>query len=322
MDTILSLREMEVLHAVVTTGTMSAAGRRLRISQPAVSQLVGIAERRLGVQLFIREGTRLVPTAELLELQNELQLVFSNVDSARRLAALLNQGAGRLVRIGATPTMATAFVPAAIAALVDRYPAVKTLIRIQEPSPIKSAVVGRDFDIGLVYAETHGEGLDTVDLCEAPIVCLLPAGDPLAAKRALTPPDLSDRPLISFSHVSHIGEDLDQMFAEAGARRNVLVQSGNAAMSAEFVRSGLGIALVEPFILGAIPDPDIVARPFAPTRLLRPRVVYTRGRQLSAPEQHLIACLRAVAEAWRDRHAAVWEGVPADAPAFLAAQGA
>ena len=291
MDTTLSLREMEVLHAVVNTGTMSAAGRQLRISQPAVSQLVGAAERRLGVSLFMREGNRLVPTAELLELQNELQLVFRNVDSARRLAALLNQGAGRVVRIGATPALATAFLPDAVAALVDRYPNVKALIRIQEPSPIKNAVVARDFDIGLVYAETGREGIDTTDLCEAPVVCLM----------------MADHPLISFSHMSQPGVSLDEIFAEAGARRNVVVQTGNSYMSVEFVRSGLGIALADPFILGGTTASDIVARPFQPTRLLRPRAVHIKDRQLSAAEQHLIACLHDAAQAWLGRNAHLWQ---------------
>ncbi|MEM8589825.1 MAG: LysR family transcriptional regulator [Pseudomonadota bacterium] len=307
MDATLSLREMEVLHAVVNTGTMSAAGRQLRISQPAVSQLVGAAERRLGVSLFMREGNRLVPTAELLELQNELQLVFRNVDSARRLAALLNQGAGRVVRIGATPALATAFLPDAVAALVDRYPNVKALIRIQEPSPIKNAVVARDFDIGLVYAETGREGIDTTDLCEAPVVCLMMADHPLARKAALTPRDLSDHPLISFSHMSQPGVSLDEIFAEAGARRNVVVQTGNSYMSVEFVRSGLGIALADPFILGGNTASDIVARPFEPTRLLRPRAVHIKDRQLSAAEQHLIACLHDAAQAWLGRNAHMWQ---------------
>lgn len=307
----LSLREMEVLHAVVKTGTMSAAGRHLRISQPAVSQLVGAAERRLGVRLFNREGNRLKPTDELLELYNELELVFGNVEAARRLAALLDQGAGRLVRIGATPALAMAFVPDAVSALKARYPSVRILMRIQEPSPIKDAVIRRDFDVGLVYAETFREGLDAVETCTARVICLLPAGDPLADHPVLTPGHLSDRPLISFSHVSAMGEDLDAIFAGQQARRNTFVQTGNSYMSVEFVRKGLGIGLADPFILGAVPMDGIVARPFEPVRLLKPRIVYTKGRQLSGPEHYLIDCLRDVAKAWLARHEHVWTGTSA-----------
>ncbi|MGP1394192.1 MAG: LysR family transcriptional regulator [Inquilinaceae bacterium] len=302
----LSLREMEVLHAVVRTGTMSAAGRQLGISQPAVSQLVAAAERRLNVRLFIRDGNRLQSTAELLELQNELDLVFGHVESARRLAALLNQGAGRLLRIGATPAMAAAFVPDAVQAVVDRYPAIKFLTRQQEPSPIKTAVVRRDFDIGLVYAESRTAGLDTLELCTAPIVCLLRPDNPLAARPVLTPADLSGRPLVSFSYVSVIGEDLDAIFTKQNAIRNVLVQTGNSHMSAEFVRNGLGIALSDPFILGAAAARDIVARPFTPERTLTCRVVYSKGRKLSEPEQYLIESLQTAAQRWLDRNRVHW----------------
>ncbi|WP_223861816.1 LysR family transcriptional regulator, partial [Geminicoccus harenae] len=58
------LRHLEVFNTVMLAGTASAAGRLLRISQPAVTKLLAQAEAEAGLRLFERDRGRLVPTAE------------------------------------------------------------------------------------------------------------------------------------------------------------------------------------------------------------------------------------------------------------------
>ncbi len=312
----LKLREMEVLHAVVKTRTMSAAARQLRTSQPAVSQFVRAAEGRLGVALFVRDGNRVRPTPEMLELFDELELIFNTVESARRLAVVLNQGAGRVLRIGALPSVGAALLPPAIARLRERYPGVQIVVRFQEPAPVKDAVVRRDFDLGLMYAEAPHEGLDALDLGDVPVVGLVRADDPLAAERVFEPACLAGRPLISFARMSPIGADLDGTFARAGVAREVAVHSGHSHAAAEFVRQGLGVALTDPFFLGVSLLADLAVRPFAPRRTLTPRLVHVSGRSLSAIEIFFLGALRDSLASWRACHTDTLRGLaePAEGP--------
>ena len=53
----MELRELAAFVAVAEEGGMSAASRRLHISQPALSQTVNTLERELGVQLLVRSNT-------------------------------------------------------------------------------------------------------------------------------------------------------------------------------------------------------------------------------------------------------------------------
>ncbi|MEV1200816.1 LysR family transcriptional regulator, partial [Microbispora rosea] len=48
----MELRELRAFVVVAEEGGMSAAARRLHVSQPALSQTVGMLERRLGVKLL------------------------------------------------------------------------------------------------------------------------------------------------------------------------------------------------------------------------------------------------------------------------------
>ena len=56
------LRHIEMLHAVMVTGTISGAARLLNITQPAATQSLQHAELQLGYKLFRRVKNRLVPT--------------------------------------------------------------------------------------------------------------------------------------------------------------------------------------------------------------------------------------------------------------------
>jgi DNA-binding transcriptional LysR family regulator len=58
----MELRELTAFVAVAEEGGMSAASRRLHISQPALSQTVSGLERQLGVKLLERSSTGVQPT--------------------------------------------------------------------------------------------------------------------------------------------------------------------------------------------------------------------------------------------------------------------
>lgn len=306
----IKLREMEVLHAVMKLGTMRAAARHLHTSQPAISQVVKAAEERLGLPFFVREGGRVVPTPEALELFDEFELIFSSVESAQRLASILPEGAGRVMRIGAIPSLATALMPEAVALLKRIYPRVRVWMRSQEPMSVREAIVRREFDLGIIFAEMLPEGFETYDLCTAPIVCLMPADHPLAAEPFLTTRQLAAEQLISHAQFSPIGEDLDRIFAEDGVERHIGVQIGNSHAATGFVRAGLGIALIDPFFLAAAPLDGLVVRPFSPGRLLTPRLVHVTGRNMNKIERCFFDQLRICAQRFVENNSSHW--MPAD----------
>ncbi|MDH6435985.1 DNA-binding transcriptional LysR family regulator [Streptomyces sp. SAI-144] len=53
----MELRELRAFVAVAEEGGLSAAARRLHMSQPALSQTISGLERQLGVKLLVRGST-------------------------------------------------------------------------------------------------------------------------------------------------------------------------------------------------------------------------------------------------------------------------
>src|SRR6516225_2095245 len=75
----LKLRDLDVLLAVVETGSMGKAAKRLNISQPAVSKAVVELEDALGVRLVDRSRRGVVPTLYGLALAKHSVAIFNDL---------------------------------------------------------------------------------------------------------------------------------------------------------------------------------------------------------------------------------------------------
>src|SRR5256886_10056837 len=64
----MDLRQLEILQAIAETGSFTACGRKLHVSQSAISRQIALLEDELGEPLFLRIGrqVRMTPAAEAL----------------------------------------------------------------------------------------------------------------------------------------------------------------------------------------------------------------------------------------------------------------
>lgn len=73
----MEFRELAAFVAVVEEGGMSAASRRLHVSQSALSQTVNSLERELGVKLLVRSSAGVRPTEAGATLLGEARAVLA-----------------------------------------------------------------------------------------------------------------------------------------------------------------------------------------------------------------------------------------------------
>ena len=50
----MDLRQLEILQAIAETGSFTACGRKLHVSQSAISRQIALLEEELGEPLFLR----------------------------------------------------------------------------------------------------------------------------------------------------------------------------------------------------------------------------------------------------------------------------
>jgi DNA-binding transcriptional LysR family regulator len=257
-----SVRELEVLHAVITTRKTTAAAQRLGISQPAVSRAIASLESRLGRDLFVRDGGRLVPTADAFALDAEAAPIFAALS---RLEGWPNtQQTGTLIRIVAPATLAQTFLSVMIARFMATHPDVRIQLEIGRSADVVSAVADGSADLGMVDTSIGHAGVRAEVFRRAIAHALVPSDHRLASMERVTPTDLHEEPILALTRRFSVRAQIEKAFAEYGHEMRVVVESAASSVIAQLVRARLGIALLNPFPLSLADDPSLAFVPFEP----------------------------------------------------------
>ncbi|WP_053849439.1 LysR family transcriptional regulator [Streptomyces sp. NRRL B-24085] len=158
----MELRELRTFVAVAEEGGMSAAARRLHMSQSALSQTVSGLERQLGLKLLIRTNTGVRPTEEGETLLAEARAVIARHDQAMRtMASLTSPGCG-LLRIGIPLELPSDLLQPAMEQVAASCPGTRVQARHLSSAAQLKALRAGDLDIGLLREPPADPDLDAM----------------------------------------------------------------------------------------------------------------------------------------------------------------
>ena len=106
----LTLRQIEIIRAIMVTGTIAGAAKLLNISAPGVSRLMKYTEDMVGVPLFHRRHGRYVPTPEARNVFDLIDNIHRKVEDLQTSIGRLGSGEGRELSFASVPSIAN--VPA------------------------------------------------------------------------------------------------------------------------------------------------------------------------------------------------------------------
>lgn len=293
----LTLAQLDVLRAVLTTRGVSDAARLLSVSQPAVSKLLRQVERSLGISLHQRDGNRVILTKEADLLRAEVERLFGTLDSIQRMAASFRQQSGQVVRVAAIATQATRLAVPAIKAFRDKFPDVIVKLEILANQPIVDAVASGGADFGLVHSIATAPDLRVEDIGEQRALCIAPAGHRFASMPTVGWADIAAESFLSYGANTTFGRWVRGAAMEAGADLNEAVQITASPALVEAVRSGLGVSVIEEAAISASAARELVVRELATPLSLRCRILRLPGRALSQPADFLLEEYKAVVRA-------------------------
>ncbi len=220
------LSHLPTFDAVMRLGSLSAAARALRLSQPTVRRHIEALEADLGTSLFTRAANGLTPTEMAWTVLPHARAVLEQAAGLARAASAPAQTLAGVVRITASRIVCTHILPPLLVGLQRDAPALRielaatdaaenlaqraadVAIRFTEPR--QQALVAqrlRDVDIGLFampdLARAHADtGLDTLpfiadDREDQILPAMMAAGLPRPARVVLR----CDDPLAQIAHV-------------------------------------------------------------------------------------------------------------------------
>ncbi len=163
---------MRAFVAVVEEGSLSAAARRLHISQPALSQTVAGLEREFGVPLLTRSSTGTLPTEAGRTLLTQARAVLNRFEQALTAMAAHTATDAPVLRIGIPLELPTGLLSGALADISVQALHMSTAAQA-------TALRSGRLDLGLLRERPAGDDLDAVLVLRENLGVLLAA--PLAA---------------------------------------------------------------------------------------------------------------------------------------------
>lgn len=239
---------LQSFHAVASAGSITAAARRLGLSQPTLSAQLAELERHFGVELFFRRGRRLAITPlgaqlcglthRLSELELEAQALLganaSGLSGKLELAAVGPYNLMKLLRV-----------------FCDRHPGLAVHVVSGDSAAVLQRVLDYEADLGFIVEAPADSRLHCLSLQRQPLWLMAPVAHPLARRRQVRLSDLAGQGFV----VRDAGSTTQRVFAQALTDAGVAVQVRLRLSSREAVRE----AVIQGLGLGIVARPAFVA---------------------------------------------------------------
>jgi len=253
---------MEAFIAVVSCGSMTAAGKELGISQPAVTRLVRDLESYVGFDLFQRNGPIISPTEQGMRFYEESQRVIANLDHLKERARAIKDSRISAIDIVATPTMAAGLVSPILSSLRDVLP---KLVHIETTNAerVVHTVRQRTADLGFSAFPVDHERLTCLAKFESCLVAVVKKGGIYDTGDPLPLSLFSDVRLATVGNSFRVRNQIMSALNDQNIplKAEILTNSSlNAVMAA---RSDLGIAICDPVTAFGVPVEGVSVRPIA-----------------------------------------------------------
>jgi LysR family cys regulon transcriptional activator len=243
----MKLQQLRYLCEVANQGlNLSKAAEMLHTSQPGISKQIRLLETELEVDIFVRNGKRVVnitpPGRAILEIAERMLRDAKNLKQVGQDYA--NEATGSLT-IATTHTQARYALPPAIKHFTARYPKVKLILRQGNPTQISEMVTSGDADIAIAT-----EAIELFDeLVMLPCYqwnrCIVVGPrHPLLKLDELTLEAIAQYPIVTYDFAFTGRSKINQAFDAKGLVPNVVLTALDADVIKTYVELGLGIGIL------------------------------------------------------------------------------
>ena len=173
---------IEAFSEVVSCGSVSAAAKKLGVSQPAVSQLIKKLEESVGVPLFVRRHGLIFPTDRAKSLRDDVEQLLMQLD---KIQMQLNFGRTDQVilnplRFSASLSVVNEILPSVISTMHTKNPDMLFYVNSLPIVSMSQAIRRGNVDFALSIRKIEHSSIISKKLLSAREVCIMPKSHPLA----------------------------------------------------------------------------------------------------------------------------------------------
>ena len=239
----MDLTQLRYFQAIAQSGSMSAAARVLRVSQPSLTVAVQNLESELKTTLLLRDRRGVTLTDSGRTLLDHATIVFDTLRSAEQLiSGVEGEDVGRFV-VGCHESLGAYFLPAFMVDFLQRSPKVDVALWNGSSASVREAVIQRDVHFGLAVNPAPHPDLVMVELFPDAVAFFVAATEPPLPTLEEAHARLTAGPLIYAGRVAQMQELVTQLAGADNLPARQLV-CGDLELVKSLALAGLGVALL------------------------------------------------------------------------------
>jgi LysR family transcriptional regulator, regulator for metE and metH len=238
----LDTKHLRLLQAIVDEGGVSAAARKLHLTQPALSHQLRAAENDLRTRLFDRINKKMILTAAGRRLLDRSRPILQELDAAekelRSTPATLPP-----LRISTECYTCYHWLPTRLQLFQEKFPHAEVQIVVEATHHPLPALLDGQLDIGIVANPVKHKPLEYHPLFEDELVVILPCDHPFAHNKYFRAEDFSDQHFLLYAISPKDSTVYKKVLNPAGVTPRKVTHVPLTEAILEMVRANLGIAV-------------------------------------------------------------------------------
>jgi LysR family transcriptional regulator for metE and metH len=248
--------------AVAASGSVTRAAATVHLTQSAVSHQLRDIEQRLGTELFLRIGKRMVPTAAGERVLSTARRVLDDIAAAEDEVRRLGTNAAGVLRVCTQCNTGYHWLPPLVEAFRRKHPHVDVAIAVESTTrPLEALLEGR-LDLAIVTETVHNHRLRVRPLFDDEHAAIVAPDHPFASRRFVRPEDFAGERLLLYSGSAEDSFTMKRILRPAGVepQRISFVMLTEAILA--MVKARLGISVMQTWTIEpAIRSGDVRAVP-------------------------------------------------------------
>lgn len=257
MGHMISWDDQRAFLAVLEEGSLSAAARRIGVTQPTMRARVEALERALDTTLFTRSFHGLVPTEQARALGDSVRAMARASEAFVRAASAEPGQVAGTVRLSVSEFVGVEVLPAMLAPLVERYPRLRVEIVLSNAA---ADLIEQEVDVAVRMHQPVQEQLIARKIGAIPLGLF---AHPDYLKRRGSPESVNDLPGHDFIASDRVRAELQlaSSIHPGLTKKDFVVRTDSHPAQLAAARAGLGIAVVQrpvgladPLLRPVLPD--------------------------------------------------------------------
>ena len=295
----MELRVLQYFLAIAREQSIVRAAKSLHLSQPTLSTQIKAMEKELGKQLLIRgtKGSRKITlTEEGMILRKRAEEILNLVQKAQREISLSDKVIVGDVYIGTGETDAVRIIAKAARELYKTYPGIHYHISSGNAQFVIEQLDKGLIDFGIIFGPIDQTKYNFIEMPFKDTWGVLMLQDsPLAAKAAISPEDLWNKPLIISQQANAQGGLAAWMKKELSELE--IVATYNLLFNASLmVEEGLGYAIGLDKIIHTSGNSNLCFRPLTPKREAGMSIIWKKYQVFSKASEKFMQKMKEMPE--------------------------